>query len=469
MTNLTQAKQLMLEGKFREAIKYVNAFEEEKNLTLQDQYEVHYLKSILFLEVGYMDQALECVELAYQESKQLKDKLLIVDALINKRLILGKCAKPDEELKTIKEIEQTLYSITQNSSIEFKERSATLMLEKGGYYFNIGEFNRSLKYCSKGLSIAKEIKNQELIMQAKKLFSFNYYLKGDIELSHEYVKKYLAIARKLNDKQEMIAAFNGFGMYFTDKGEFDQAANYLEQSLALCLEIDSFKTIVILSSLFDLYFYTNSFEKAQNCLKNMKQFIEDHSEFKASSTFYHIANAMMLKRKPQKKAHLKAKQILKQIIDVESPFSELYYIALIHLSDTYLILLRETDDLKLLDEINPYITQLKNIAKTQHSFWVLVETLILQAKLKLITFEFRNAQKLLSKALDVAERYSLDRLANRILYEQNELSKNYIKWEKLKASGANMSERMDLAHMEEQIEILLQKRKYLRNLINQSK
>ena len=32
-----------------------------------------------------------------------------------------------------------------------------------------------------------------------------------------------------------------------------------------------------------------------------------------------------------------------------------------------------------------------------------------------------------------------------------------------------MSERMDLAHIEEQIEILLQKRKYLRSLISQSK
>lgn len=89
--------------------------------------------------------------------------------------------------------------------------------------------------------------------------------------------------------------------------------------------------------------------------------------------------------------------------------------------------------------------------------------------MNLITFEFRNTQKLLYKALDVAKRFSLDRLANRILYEQNELSKNFIKWEKLKASGTNMSECMDLALIEEQIEILLQKRKYLRSLISQSK
>ena len=59
-------------------------------------------------------------------------------------------------------------------------------------------------------------------------------------------------------------------------------------------------------------------------------------------------------------------------------------------------------------------------------------------------------------------------LAERILNEQDELSKNFIKWEKLKASGANISERMDLARIDEQIEIMLQKRRYLKEINGQS-
>ena len=86
----------------------------------------------------------------------------------------------------------------------------------------------------------------------------------------------------------------------------------------------------------------------------------------------------------------------------------------------------------------------------------------MQAKLNLITFDFRKARNLLSNALDIAKKYNQERLFTRILNEQDELSKNFVKWEKLKASGANISERMELAHIDEQIKSILQKRKYLR-------
>jgi tetratricopeptide (TPR) repeat protein len=464
---LARVKQLMNESKFREAVKLLNGFEDKKSLTLQDQYELYYLKSSLFLELGYMEKALKFVELAYKVSKQLKNKFLIVDALLNKRTILGKCDKQSEELKTIRKTEQILNTINQTSSTEFKERSATLMLEKSGYYFNVGELNRSLKYSAKGFKIAKEINNKRLMLRANKLLSFNYSLKGDLERSHEFIKNYLVFANELNDKQEIIGALNSLGIYFTDKGDYDQALNYLERCLSLCYELDSFKTIVVLYSLFEAYFHKNSFKKAQNCLNKMEQILNDHEKFQASNTFYQLASAMMLIKNPENINYLKAKEILKQIID-EKPFSELYYFSLIYLCDTCFSILCETNDLQTLDEIYPYITQLKNIAKAQNSFWLIVETLLLQAKLKLITFEFRNAQKLLSKALDVAGRYNLDRLVNRILNEQNELSKNFIKWEKLKASGENISERMDLARIDEQIEIMLQKRVYLKKFADQT-
>ena len=464
---LSQAKELMNDSKFKEAIEIINELEDKKRLTIQDQLEIHHLKSSLLLELGYMNKALKYVELAYKESKQLKNKFQIIDVLLTKSHILKMSDKQNEALKTNNKAEKILNTINQTSSIEFKEKNASLMLHKSGYYFNIGELNRSLEYSAKGLTIAKEIENKKLMMLANKLLSFNYFLKGDVDRSYEYIKHELALAKEINNKQTIITALNGIGMYFTEKGDFNQALDYLERSLSLCYEIHSFKTIVVLCSLFELYFYTNSLEKAQKCLNSMKQFIEGDTEFKTSRTFYRLAKAMMLKKKPQKISHLKAKEILKQIIDNENPFSDLYYCALIHLCDTYLTISCETNDLKILEEIHPYLTQLKKIAKTQQSFWLLIETYSLQANLKLITFEFREAQNLLSKALDIAEKYGQERLAKRILIEQDEMSKNFIKWEKLKASGANMAECMDLARIDEQIEIMLQKRRYLKEIYGQ--
>ncbi|MGB5913118.1 MAG: hypothetical protein WBH31_18150, partial [Promethearchaeia archaeon] len=273
-------------------------------------------------------------------------------------------------------------------------------------------------------------------------------------------------AEELNDKQEIIAALNGFGMYLTEKGKFDQALDYLERSLLICDEINSFKSIVILSSLFEVYINIDSLEKAQQCLDRMKQ-LADQLEF-PGGIFYKLDKAMLLKRKPQKINHKEAKEILKRIIDDERPFSDVYYIALVELCDLYLTELHETNDLKTLNELHPYITQLKDIAKNQQSFYLLVEVFSLQAKLKLITFEFKEAQILLNQAQATAEKHSLDRLAKRITNEQAELSKNFIKWEKMKASGGNISERMDLARIDEQIKILLRKRMYLKRIADQA-
>ncbi|MFW9773569.1 MAG: tetratricopeptide repeat protein [Candidatus Thorarchaeota archaeon] len=459
---LTQAKQLMNESKFREAINILNRIEDKKSLSIQDQFELHYLKSSLFLELGYMEKALKFVKIAYKESKILSNEFQTIDVLFTECKILAKSDKQNEALKVIRKTERLLNTIPQTSTIKFKQRKAVLLLIKGGVCFNIGELNSSLEYAAKGLTIAEEIDNKKLIMLGNKALSFSYYLKGNIEQSHEHTKNTLALAKELNDKQEMIGAYNGFGMYFTDKGDYEQALDYLEQSLSLCYEIESFKTIVVLGSLFDVYLQTNSFEKAQNCLNKMKQFLDAHIEFKASSAFYHIASAVMLIKNPENVNYLKAKEILKQIVDEENPFSELYYLALIYLCDICLSILCKTNDLQTLDEIYPYITQLKNIAKTQQSFWLLIETYILQAKLNLIKFDFRKARNLLSNALDISKKYGQERLFTQILNEQEELSKNFIKWEKLKVTGADISERMELARIDEQIESIIQKRKYLK-------
>jgi len=88
----------------------------------------------------------------------------------------------------------------------------------------------------------------------------------------------------------------------------------------------------------------------------------------------------------------------------------------------------------------------------------LAETHIFQAKLKLITFEFEEAQQLLTQALHIAEKYSQNLLTKQITNEQEELSKTLSKWDKLKRSKTNLSMRLDLAGLDSQIRRMLKKR-----------
>ena len=123
-----------------------------------------------------------------------------------------------------------------------------------------------------------------------------------------------------------------------------------------------------------------------------------------------------------------------------------------------LIKLSNTGNLKVLDEIQDYVNQIMNAAKNSHSYWLLTETHLLQAKLKLIIFEFEETQQLLTQAAHIAEKYNQNLLAKQISDEQEELSKKLNNWEELKRSKAKIATRIELAGLEKQIRYLLKKR-----------
>ncbi|MFW9972497.1 MAG: tetratricopeptide repeat protein [Candidatus Odinarchaeota archaeon] len=461
----SKLEQLKNEGKFKEASALLNELEREKGLLLQDHLEIHHLKSFLLIELGDINEALKYAKLAYKESLQLKNKFKIVDILFTMRKAFVMDGRENKALETIIKAEKILNTINQTSSLEFKEKIGYLNLNKSRYYFDMGDFNRSLTHADEVLAIAKEIKNKKLMMFTARIFALNYALKGNHDRAHEYRKKYLTLASELNDKQETISALYIIGTSLIEKGDFDQALVYLEQSLSLCDEINSWKKIPVLSNLCELYINTNSFDKAQKCLNQMKQF-RDQTNFKISNSFYSLTKAMILKSKSQEIDLLKAKQILKQIVDEERPFVGLLYPALVELCDLYLLDLFKTNNLKALDEIQPIISKLMDIAKDQKSFWLLVEVYSLKAKLKLMTFEFEEAQNLLRQSMDIAKKHSLIHIAQRISSEQDELQNQKNKWETLRRSKALMAERMDLARVDEQIVRMLRKRVYLEKKLN---
>jgi len=464
LKELSHIEQLKNECKFIEALKLINELEDKKELTLQDQFEIHYLKSSLLNEMGRTNEALKYVELAYKESQQLKIDLQIIDVLLSKSSIFSRTGRNKEALKNIFKAEQLFQRIDQISSKEFKEKNASLLLRKGGCYFDIGDLSRALKYVDKASTIAKEIKNDKLLLRASKLLDFIYYFKGDFNLAFEYLKTFFAIAKKLNDKQEIIGALNSIGMVFTERGDFNQALDHLKQSLSICEEINSFKTGVVLTSLFDLYLNTNSLEEAQLCLDRIKKIINQEYN-KWLDDCYHVGKALLLKKQHQKVNHLKAIELLKQIVDEEDTFIETQYVALIHLCDLYLTELSETNDIKVIDEILTYLTQLKDIAESQHSFWLLAETYSFQAKLKLITSEFQEAKILLSHAQDITKKYGLTKLAERIRKEKMELINQESKWETLKDSKTTMAELLNLTHIEDQLTQMLRKRFFFLKIV----
>lgn len=460
---LKQAENLKNNWKLQESLDILNDFDNEKGLSTRERFQFNFLKSSILFDLFSSKEALNYVELAYKESKELESIYEIINALMLKSRIFGSMVEPNSSLKLINEAEEILARNNQKSSQEFKLMKGYVSLRKGCCYFSVGDINRCLKFFGEASQLAEEIDDKMLILYTTKWLGFTYGIKGEMDLALEYQKRYLALAIELNAKQEIIGAHNTLGMAYTKKDEFKRAIKHLKKGLSICHEINSWKTFIVSTSLFEAYLKSNSLEKAQQCHDRMGLLVKQGT-YKFNELAYRLQEATLLKKSPHKTSHSKAEKIFKEVADKETTFIEFKFDALVNLCDLYLTRLKKTSNLKDLDKVQPYLDKIRVIANNEGVYSLLVEMNSLQAKLRLVIFEFKEAQLLLIKALDIANMHGLNLLAKRVEHEQTELSKNFLKWEKLKTSGGKISERMDLARVDEQIQILLQKRNYLKGI-----
>jgi len=456
---LTRAKQLMRESKFVEALQILNELEKKEVLSLQEQFDYHHLKGSLLFEQGFMDEALKYAELAYNESRKLKNNLLTLDTIFTKINIFRYSGRRIDALKNINKAEELLNILNQISSIQFKEKKAYIRYLKSFIYYQEGDLNKAIKHGQKGLQLANELNNKRLIMLNVGCLATIHSWKGEFDIAQKYNKQRLKIAKDLNDKQQIIGALNNIGTVFRDLGDLNQAMKYIKQSLILCNEIKSFKTPAILDTLCRLAIETDSFDTAQECLDSMKVFTNQRDKKNLLGyDIYNLSKALVLKQSPNDVERLKAKELFKKELEKEEADFESKIVALLNLCALNLRELHQTNNIKILDDINLYIQQTLNIAKEQKSYLLLAETHLLQAKLKLLIFELKEAQKLLITAQDIGKKYDLALLVDRINKEQDELVNEMGKWEKMRNSKAIMSERIDLAHIEVQLNRMLKKR-----------
>ncbi len=460
---LKQAENLKNNWKSKEALNILNNIDNEKGFSTQERFNFYFLKSSVLFDLFLSNEAMTYAELAYEESKGLEIYDNIINALLLKSRIFGTMVKPKESLKLLNEAEDILARNTQASSQEIKMKKGYILLRKGSCNFALGNMNRCLMLLGEASQLAKDINDKNLILQTTKWLGFTYGIKGESDLALEYQKRYLALSIELNDKQEIIGAHNTLGMKFTERGEFKRAIEHLEKGLSICDEISSWKTFVVCSSLFEAYIEENSLEKAQRCHDRMGILVKQGT-YKFNEIIYRLQEAELLKKKRDGDSRIKAEEIFKEIADKATTFVEFKFGALVNLCDLYLIRLKETSNLKELDNVQHYINEIRFIAENEGVYSLLAEMYLFQAKLRLVTFEFKEAQKLLTQALDIANMHGLNLLGRRVEEEQTELSRNFLKWEKLRTSGGKISERMDLARVDEQIQILLQKRNYLKGI-----
>ncbi|MFX0007833.1 MAG: tetratricopeptide repeat protein [Promethearchaeota archaeon] len=500
---LNQVERLIDEGNHDEAIQLIKLLEEKEEHTLYEIISCNLLKCELFFQQGLYEKVVKLTQKTYKKSLDLGNNVLSFNTLLIMAETFIHLWEFEKAAKIIEQGEELLKILSRELPKSNPQREASMAYVKGWFYarnynsdlavehykrvlalqekfgatkkvsksllklgwrigIDGGELDRALEYVNQGLVIAKDSNWKYNIADGLKDMAAIYHFKGDLDRSILFSEQSLTIFKDLNNKERMAMVLNNMGDSYRKKGELDRALECLEQSLALCNKLGNLKYKAgIYSFLIQILVEKGDLKQAQQRLLEWKP-MKDKLENKILNIEYLLTKALILKSSSQARNRDKAEEILRLVIKDEDTIYEFSILSLLHLCELLLIKLSNTGNLKVLDEIQDYVNQIRNAAKNSHSYWLLAESYLLLAKLKLITFEFNETQQLLTQAAHIAEKYNLNLLAEQVSEEQEELSKKLNNWEELKQSKTKIATRIELAGLEEQIRRLLKKRISLR-------
>ena len=412
---LTQAKLLMEEGRIEEANQIVLGLENKENLTVKELLSCKLLKAkVVYKSMNY-SKAIIYIDQLLQESQKQGDLLIFLDILMIQsfsNIMLGNVIKSEDLME---QAEDLFKKIKVTSIIELRERESFLVRIKANICTWKGEIHHSLELNKKALELAEGSKNRELTSASL-----------------------INIAEK-----------------YTFLGDYDKAKLYAERAI----EIQYQPWLIFqLGIMIEILLDKGDIEGANHNFQQISE-IREKDNNKINDTIYRYYKAVLLKTSLRSKNRVKSEKLFKQIIDNEDVpggiklfWAKIRISTIINICDLLLIELRITNYPEIIDEIQPHIQKLLDFAEQQHSYWILCESHLLQAKLSLLTFDIQKAKRFLTQAQQIAERFGLTQLLTKIIKENDDLLKKEDLWEKLKSEGAPMAERVELARLDEQIE-----------------
>jgi tetratricopeptide (TPR) repeat protein len=414
---------------------------------------VLFLKSYTYLFKRDLDSALKSAEKSLLMAKKSGNKLEIASNYLLLGRIYSNLLKYDTALEYALKRLDLMNELDSPHGIHHHGIVLSLSFV-GEVYTGKGEFNQALKFYKMSLSI-EEISNQ-IKVENLILIGYLYYSKGELDRSLKYHNQALTLAREINADDQIATSLFHMGYVYRIKGEYEKSIKSQESSLAL-LEKKRENIVMsrVLLQLVLLHLDKGSREQAQKYLTRLKQ-ISEHLPY--TYYLYLLAKAMVLKTSGRTSKRAESEVTLRKIIEFDFIHPDVRIFALINLCDLYLEDLYLYNNLEILSDITPIISQMLKVAEERHSYFYLAETKLLQAKLALIQMNSTEAKKLLVEAQRIAEFNDFNLLGIKISSEHDKVLTQLDIWNDFKKKNTPISERVKFASINEVIDQIQRKR-----------
>jgi tetratricopeptide (TPR) repeat protein len=441
-------------GKFNEALEFILEAEilierlaRESNSNFPQERAVALMgKSWVYVYKGESNMALELAlkGIAFREDIEEKDRKY-------KSIYLG--VDPDLLLTYVyiskgdfnSALDHAVKSVKLQKQNQNKIATAGSLRALGLIHSYKGDLDSSIKYCNQALSISN-ISNFNNF-NTFTVLGRNYKIKGELNRALKYLERANELSMIIGYKHPMLAdSLVSIGNIYFMKGDYKKSEEFVTRALKFSEEIGFYGRYMALSLfwLVLIYLEKKMDDKSQLYLSKLKE-LANKTEISWFNHAYLTAKALVLKTSRRTRNRAEAEILLKQIIEQENIDFDIYILSLVSLCEFHLEELENSNEPEIIDEINPLIRRLFNIAESTSSYLLLAEAKTLQAKLALILLNFEETTQLLTEAQRIAEMNGLQLLARKISQEHDILLEKIDEWEKLKNNDAPMADRIELA------------------------
>jgi len=329
-------------------------------------------------------------------------------------------------------------------------------------WFFGGDFDKALKYIEREEELIKRFqgdlpeKIKGLHIGWLNLRMIIYALKGNLALSFEYANKLLTIAQLYDHKRGISMGTSALGMYYWLSGDLDTALVYVDRAIRLSEEnLNDLEDFIILTIQLRLAIFVSidkkDLERAKKYFKRLEEILELKPGVNSINDSYRIGQAYLLKSSMRFRDRVMAEDLFREIIEDARAVYNYKLRALSELCELLLVELRVSNDINIISELKPLLEKLVSMAQHSGMYYWLIETFILHGKLALIMFDIESSRRYLTQALRMAERFGFIGLANEIAGLQEAMMEKKDTWEQLEKIDAPLSERIELARLDEHL------------------
>jgi tetratricopeptide (TPR) repeat protein len=470
--DLEEVVKLLNKEKFEEGLQLINNFENLKDLNAEDNHYYRWIKGTLLLGLGRFQESLRIIEQDYQESRNQNKPLFLIDSFFIKWNIFFLTGRGAETWDDIMLCEKFLEAATQESPDEVKLREGLLHYMKGYFFFWEKKLDKAIKHHKKSLAI---FENYDIISNMVpynlEVLGLSYQGKGEIDLALEFHKKSLELSKGNGMITNMVngSSYVIIGTIYNQKGDPDNAIENIKKGLKLWEQYSIIIAVewvgISYNNLISSFLLKNSPEEAERYLDRFSQYLEEN---KISKNFYwyRFLKARTMRSSSRIRERAEAERILKELIEahdhvkirLQRGVPEEFTLAVSELCAFYLEELKLTNDLKIIDDIQPLIERLIKESERTNSFSLRAHAFLLNGKISLLRLNMGDARRYLTQAQQIADSHGLQLLAREISHEHDKLLEQLDGLESFKKKKMTMSERLELASMDESIDLLQRKR-----------